>query len=259
MHVRASAGTRIEETEQYFARVEDSIRKVIPASELNDILDNIGLPYSGQNLAYSDSATVGSFDGEILISLKPGEHQSTWEYVRRLRSRLRREYPELSFFFQPADIVGQILNFGLPAPIDLQVIGPLTNAPANYRIAQELNRRLDLIPGAVDVHIHQVVDTPEILFRVDRTRADQLGLTQSDVANGLLVSLSSSTQTAPNYWINPRTNVDYPIAVETPFYRMDSTGSLLTTPIRSGQRADADAGQRRTSAAHNYGRHRESL
>ncbi len=233
LHVRAAAGTRIEETERYFALVEDTIRKVIPARELSDILDNIGLPYSGNNIAYSDSATVGPFDGEILVSLKPGEHQSTWEYVRRLRVRLRREFPDLNFFFQPADIVGQILNFGLPAPIDLQVIGPLTNAPANYKLAKELNRRLELVAGAVDVHIHQVVDTPEIRFNVDRTRADQLGMRQSDVANGLLVSLSSSQQTAPNYWINPRTNVDYPVAVETPFYRVDSTSALLSTPIGS--------------------------
>src|SRR5207248_3629943 len=136
LHVRAPAGTRLEETESYFARVEDSIRRVIPAHELNDMLDNIGLPYSGQNIAYSDSVTIGPFDGEILVSLKPGDHHPTWDYIRQLRARLDREYPSLTFFFQPADIVGQILNFGLPAPIDVQVIGPLTNAPANYRLAK---------------------------------------------------------------------------------------------------------------------------
>ena len=233
LHVRAPAGTRIEQTEMYFARVEDSIRQVIPAGELMDILDNIGLPYSGMNIAFSDSATVGSFDGEILVSLKAGEHHSTWEYVRRLRTRLKREFPDLTFFFQPADIVGQILNFGLPAPIDLQVIGPVSNSARNYRLAKELEQRLALVRGAVDVHLHQVVDAPEMRFDVDRTRADQLGLNQRDVANGMLVSLSSSLQTAPNYWINPLSGVDYPIAVQTPPYRLDSTSAIMSTPIRS--------------------------
>ncbi len=235
LHVRAPAGTRIEQTESYFARVEDTIRQVIPAGELTDILDNIGLPYSGLNIAFSDSATVGSFDGEILVSLKAGEHHSTWEYVRRLRTRLNREFPDLIFFFQPADIVGQILNFGLPAPIDLQVIGPGSNAARNYRLAKELEQRITLIRGAVDVHLHQVVDAPEMRFNVDRTRADQLGLSQRDVANGMLVSLSSSSQTAPNYWINPQNGIDYPIAVQTPAYRIDSTSTLLSTPIRSSR------------------------
>ncbi len=233
LHVRAPAGTRLEETETYFARVEDSIRKVIPAGELTDILDNIGLPYSGLNIALGDSATIGPFDGEILVSLKPGEHGSTWDYVRQLRTRLHREYPNLTFFFQPADIVGQILNFGLPAPIDVQVIGPLTNAPANYLLAKQIERRLATIPGAVDVHMHQVVDVPEMQFNVDRARASQLGLTQRDVADSLLVSLSSSSQTAPNYWINPQNGVDYPIAVQTPQYRVDSTAALMATSIRS--------------------------
>jgi multidrug efflux pump subunit AcrB len=233
LHVRAPAGTRLEETEGYFARVEDTIRKVIPARELSDILDNIGLPYSGLNIALGDSATVGAFDGEILVSLRPDEHGSTWEYVRQLRTRLRREFPNLTFFFQPADIVGQILNFGLPAPIDVQVIGPLTNAAANYRLAKQIEQRIVRVPGAVDVHLHQVVDIPEMRFNVDRTRADQLGLTQKNIADGLLVSLSSSSQTAPNYWINPQNGVDYPIAVQTPQHRVESTGDLMGTSIRS--------------------------
>ncbi len=181
----------------------------------------------------SDSGIIGPFDGEILISLKPG-HRSTWDYIRQMRAELVREYPNLTFFFQPADIVGQILNFGLPAPIDLQVIGPASNAVKNYRLAKELRQRLALIPGAVDVHIHQVVDVPEIRFNVDRTRASQLGLTQKDVATDLLVSLSSNGQTSPNYWINPQNNVDYPVEVETPLYRNDSTAALLATPIRAG-------------------------
>ena len=232
LHVRAPAGTRIEETEHYFAAVEDSIRAEIPPAELTDMIDNIGLPYSGLNLAMSDSATIGQFDGEILVSLRAGEHASSWDYIRKLRARLNRDFPELTFFFQPADIVGQILNFGLPAPIDVQVVGPLTNAPANYALARQIETRLARVPGAVDVHTHQVVDVPELMFRVDRTRADQMGLTQQDVANSLLISLASSTQISPNYWIDPRNSVDYPISVMTPQYRVDSTAELLRTPVR---------------------------
>ena len=211
--------------------MENTIRRVIPASALSDILDDIGLPYSGVNIATSDTATVGAFDGEILVSLREGERASTWDYIRELRRRLNHEYPGLTFFFQPADIVGQILNFGLPAPIDVQVIGPLPNAQANYAIAGQIERRLARIPGAVDVHVHQVVDVPELLFQVDRTRAQQLGLTQQDVANSLLISLSSSTQIAPNYWIDPRNSVDYPISVMTPQHVVDSTSELLRTPV----------------------------
>jgi len=233
LHVRAPAGTRIEETEAYFKQVEDTIRQTVPPAELSDILDNIGLPYSGFNIALSDSATIGSFDGEILVSLKP-EHASTWGYIRDLRQRLNRQFPDLTFFFQPADIVGQILNFGLPAPIDVQVIGPLSNAPANYALARQITARLAQIPGAVDVHLHQVVDAPELRFNVDRTRADQLGLTQQDVANSLLISLSGNLQLAPNYWINPQNGVDYPIIVQAPEYRMASTAELLDTPVHAG-------------------------
>jgi multidrug efflux pump subunit AcrB len=236
LHVRAPAGTRIEETEQYFARVENTIRSVIPKDELTDIIDDIGLPYSGLNIAMSDTATIGQFDGEILVSLREGRHASTWDYVRTLRTRLGREFPHLGFFFQPADIVGQILNFGLPAPIDVQVVGPLANAKANYAIARQIEQRLARIPGAADVHTHQVVDVPEFLFQVDRTRAGQLGLTQRDVADSLLISISSSTQIAPNFWIDPRNSVDYPVSVMTPQYRVDSTSELLRTPIHAGAR-----------------------
>ncbi len=239
LHVRAPAGTRIEETEVWFSQVEDAIRRVIPPHELTDILDNIGLPYSGLNVAFSDSATVGPFDGEILVSLRPGQHAPTEDYVRELRLRLNREFPTLSFFFQPADIVGQILNFGLPAPIDVQVIGPLTNVSKNYAIARQIEAGLRRIPGAVDVHVHQVIDAPELRFNVDRTRAGQLGLTQQDVANSLLVSLSSSNQISPNYWINPANSVDYPVAVQTPQYMVDSTEALLNTPLRATARLNA--------------------
>ncbi|MGD0364768.1 MAG: efflux RND transporter permease subunit, partial [Bryobacteraceae bacterium] len=239
LHVRAPAGTRIEETEGYFKQVEDTLRRTIPAAELSDILDNIGLPYSGYNIALSDTATIGSFDGEILVSLKP-DHASTWGYIRELRHTLNRQFPNLTFFFQPADIVGQILNFGLPAPIDLQVIGPLANAPANYALAQQISARLARIPGAVDVHLHQVVNAPELRFNVDRTRADQLGLTQQDVANSLLISLSGNLQIAPNYWINPQNGVDYPIIVQAPEYRMSSTADLFGTPVHAGGGRAAD-------------------
>jgi multidrug efflux pump subunit AcrB len=208
LHVRAPAGTRIEQTEQIFARVENAVRGIIPARELSDILANIGLPYSEINLAYSDSGIIGEFDGEILVSLKPGDHGPTADYIRELRARLNAQYPDLTFFFQPADIVGQTLNFGLPAPIDVQVGGPLTNAPANYQLARQIERRLASIPGAVDVHVHQVLNVPELRLNVDRTRAAQLGLTQRNVADSLLVSLSSSMQTAPNFWINPANSVD---------------------------------------------------
>ncbi|MBZ5590735.1 MAG: efflux RND transporter permease subunit [Acidobacteriia bacterium] len=232
-HVRAPAGTRVEETEQIFARVENTVRSIIPARELSDILDNIGLPYSGFNVAFSDSGTIGEFDGEILVSLKPGEHGPTGDYIRKLRARLNAEYPNLTFFFQPADIVGQTLNFGLPAPIDIQIVGPLTNAPANYQIAGQIERRLARVPGAVDVHVHQVLNVPELRLNVDRTRAEQVGLTERNVADSLLVSLSSSMITSPNYWINPQNAVDYPVAVQTPQYRMDSTEALLATPIHA--------------------------
>jgi multidrug efflux pump subunit AcrB len=236
LHVRAPAGTRIEETEGWFARVEDTIRQVIPPAELSDVVDNIGLPYSGLNMAMSDSVTIGPFDGEILVSLRSGEHAPTADYERELRARINREFPNLTFFFQPADIVGQILNFGLPAPIDVQVVGPLSNARANYALARQIETRLARIPGAVDVHTHQVVDVPQLLFEVDRTRAQQFGLTQKDVADSLVISLASSTQVAPNYWIDPRNSVDYPVSVMTPQFRVSSTSELLNTPIHAGSR-----------------------
>ena len=233
LHVRCPGGTRIEETEQKFSQVEDSIRRVIPPGEIADILDNIGLPYNGFNMAFSDSVTLGSFDGEILVSLKPGEHGPTWDYVRDLRRKLAREYPDLTFFFQPADIVGQILNFGLPAPIDIQVVGPLKNAPKNYDIAQEISRRLMKIPGAADVHVHQVNDVPLMRMNVDRARASAMGLQQKDVANDMLMSLSSSGQVSPNWWVNPANNVDYLVAVQTPSYKVDSEEALMNTPVHT--------------------------
>jgi len=229
LHVRGPAGMRIEETEQLFGRVEDTIRGVIPERELMNILDNIGLPFGGINLAFTDSSTIGSSDGEILVSLKAGQHGPTWEYVTELRKKLRAEYPQATFFFQPSDIVSQILNFGLPAPIDVQVVG--RNEDANYHLAKQIEDRIARIPGAADVHLHQVRNAPTINVNVDRTRASQVGLTQRDVANSMLISLSSTSQVAPNYWLNPVNGVNYLIAVQTPPYRVDSTATLGSTPI----------------------------
>jgi len=228
LHVRAPAGTRVEETERVFSRVDGIIRQVIPASELDAVLDNIGLPYSGITLASSDLATVGTGDGEIVVSLNPG-HRSTWAYVRRLRERLHREMPECQFFVQSSDIVGQILNFGLPAPIDVQVAGH--DRATNYALAQELSRRIATVPGAVDVHVHQVVDVPYFRVTVDRTRAGELGLNQGSIASNLLISLSGSGQASPNYWLSPDSGVQYSIVTQTPQFRIDSLDALLNTPI----------------------------
>ncbi|UFP93761.1 efflux RND transporter permease subunit [Gloeobacter morelensis] len=230
LHVRAPAGTRIEQTEVYFARVEAAIRRMVPERELALIIDNIGLPVGGVNLAFSDSATIGAADGEILVSLEEG-HTPTHRYVERLRRTLKTEFPELTFFFQPSDIVTQILNFGLPAPIDVQVSGPPRNQAENYRIARKLEREIARIPGAADVHLHQIVDSPALRVNVDRTRAAQMGLSQRDVANTLLYSLASSGQSAPNYWLNPKNGVNYLVAVQTPQYRVNSAAALENTPI----------------------------
>jgi CzcA family heavy metal efflux pump len=228
LHVRAPAGTRLEETERRFGQVEDVIRRVIPAKEVDTILDNIGLPVSGVNLAFSDSSTIGAADGEILVSLNKQQHRPTWDYVKELRRELHMEFPDLTFFFQASDIVTQILNFGLPAPIDIQVVG---RDPNNYKVAQQIDARVSQIPGVVDAHVHQVVDTPELRVNVDRTRADQIGLTQQDVANTVLYSLSSSGQAARNYWLNPQNGVTYLLAVQTPQNQIDSVDALQSTPV----------------------------
>jgi CzcA family heavy metal efflux pump len=229
LHVRGPAGTRIEQTELIFREVEASIRRKIPPDELRTILDNIGLPLGGMNLAFSDSGTIGSADGEILISLRPERHRPTEEYVRLLRRELNAEFPQLTFFFQPANITNQILNFGLPAPIDVQVMS--RDKTAAYGIAKEIVKRMSAIPGAVDVHLHQVMDYPELRVDVDRVRAAQMGLTQRDVANSMLISLSSSGQVAPNFWLNPVNGVSYSVNVQTPQYRIDSFDALARTPI----------------------------
>jgi multidrug efflux pump subunit AcrB len=230
LHVRAPAGTRIEETEFDFQQVEDVIRETVPANQLAMILDNIGLPSAPINLAFSDSPSIGPSEGEILVALNP-EHGPTAQYVEQLRTKLRTRFPELTFYFLPADIVSQILNFGLPAPIDIQVVGTDSQ---NLAIAREIQQRVAKVPGAVDVHLHQIVDYPELLVNVDRTRAEQLGLSQRDVAGDLTVSLSSSGQTAPNFWINPANGVRYTVQARTPQYRIDSVAALRSTPVTSG-------------------------
>jgi multidrug efflux pump subunit AcrB len=228
LHVRAPDGTRIEETERYFTQVENIIRQVIPPAELETIIDNIGLPNGSTGLAFSDTATVGTADGEILVALNAEKHGSTWDYVREIRARLNREMPTCTFFTQPSDIVGQILNFGLPAPIDLQVSGQ--DSAGNYALIRELAARVAKIPGAVDVHIHQVVNAPALAVTVDRTRAEQLGLTQTSIANNLLISLSGTAQVAPSYWLSPQ-GIQYLVAAQAPQYSIDSIEALKALPV----------------------------
>ncbi len=229
LHARAPVGTRIEKTELIFADIDNTIREVIPRDEIDTIIDNIGVPFGGFNLAFGDNTTIGSDDGDILISLKSEKHGPTAEYVNRLRRRLHEKFPDVTFFFEAANITNQILNFGLPAPIDLQVVG--RDAALSYRVCRELESRISRIPGAADVHIHQVVNYPEIRVNVDRNKAGLVGLTQRDVSNSLLISLSSSGQVSPTEWLNWANGVTYSVAVQTPQYRLDSLGAVMRTPI----------------------------
>jgi multidrug efflux pump subunit AcrB len=229
LHVRAPAGTRIEQTELRFSAVDRDIRNVIPSDEIDSLIDNIGIPNSWTSIAQGDIPTISSADGEILISLKKEKHGSTRDYEVLLRKRLRENFPDMSFFFQPANITSQILSFGLPAPIDLQVVG--RDAAANYKIAQKLAGRIARIPGAADVHVHQVVDQPQIRLSVDRVKASQLGLTQRDVTSSMLISLSGNGSVAPNFWVNWDNGVSYSVGVQTPQYRVDSLDALMRTPI----------------------------
>ncbi len=231
LHVRAPAGTRIEETAHLFGQVEQVIRETVPTRELEMTLANVGLPVGGVNLAFSDSATIGPSDGEILAALKEGDHGSTPEYVRVLRQKLQKRFPQCVFFFQPADIVSQILNFGLPSPIDIQIVG---RDKGNFAAAEEIARRVRNVEGAVDVHVHQVLNTPEIRVNVDRARAQDVGLSQRDVANNLLISLASSGQGSPNFWLDPKNGVSYLVAVQTPQYKINSVDALQNTSIPTG-------------------------
>ena len=228
LHVRAPAGTRLEETEARFAAVENEVRNVIPASEISSILDNIGIPNSWTAIAQGDPPNISSADGDLYVSLTEN-HGSTGDYEVALRKRLHDKFPDMTFFFQPANITTQILNFGLPAPIDVQVVG--RDSKAGYEIAQKLAERMSHIPGAADVHVHQIVDQPLIRLNVDRIKAAQLGLTQRDVTSSMLLSLSGNGQLAPNFWVNWVNGVNYNVGIQTPQYKMDSLDALLRTPI----------------------------
>jgi multidrug efflux pump subunit AcrB len=227
LHVRAPAGTRIESTEAIFQKVEDKIREVIPDKDRGLIIDNIGLPARAYNLAFADGSTIGINDGVIQVQLKDG-HRPTAEYVKKLRQVLPAAFPESTFYFQAADIVTQILNFGLPAQIDVRTVGTDHN---NLAIARELQKRLAAIPGIVDAHLQQEVDGPAFYAQMDRTRAAQLGLNASTIATNINVSLSSSVQVSPNFWTDLSSGIPYYLAVQTPERLVDSLNALGNTPV----------------------------
>ncbi|WP_322088197.1 efflux RND transporter permease subunit [Burkholderia sp. BCC1999] len=233
LHMRAPTGYRIEETARLADQVERVIRETVPPDELGAIVDNLGLPVSGINLSYSNAGTIGTLDGELLIALKPG-HRATQHYVQTLRTLLPERFPGVEFFFQPSDIITQILNFGQPAAIDVQVLG--NDLASNMTIASSLMKKFRQIPGAVDVHVLQRNDEPTLLADMDRTRMQQLNLSAQNVAQNMLISLSGSSQTTPSFWINPRTGVQYPLQIQTPQYNIASVDDLLGTPISASGR-----------------------
>src|SRR3989441_495656 len=229
LHVRAPVGTRVEQTELIVAGVERAIRRVIPPAELSLVLSNVGINRNAINLATSASATLNAADADVLVQLGSNRSGSTWDYVRRLRATLPNEFPGVTFFAVPADIVNQVLNLGLPAPLDVQVVG--ANKMADYQTATRLAEQIRRIPGAVDVRVQQVANYPDLLFSVDRTLAQQMGLTQRQVASNLLVSLSSSAQTAPNFWLNPQSGISYTVQVMTPPDKITSFEGMTNTPV----------------------------
>ena len=229
LHVRGAPGTRLEETERNIGQIEDTIRTVIPPAEIETMLDNLGIPASGINLSLSEGANISPADGEILVHLKPG-HAPTPDYVRELRRVLRDAYPNTTFFFLAPDISTQVLNFGLPAPIDVQVVGAIGNEDSSYAIAQQIGKKMAAIPGAADVHLAQVPNVPSLRIDVDRTMAGLAGLTERDVASDVLVSLSSSGTVSPSYWLDKR-GVQYLVAVQTPQYQLSSFNAVETTPL----------------------------
>jgi len=233
LHLRARPGLRVEETAKLCDEVETTLRQVIAPGEVQTILDNIGLPNSGINQSYSSNGTIGTSDAEILIALDPEHHHPTAGYIRDLRRVLPRRFPGVEFFFQPADIVTQILNFGLPAPIDVQVVG--TDMGSSYAIAQQIANKMRHIPGAADVHVQQLLSLPTLHMDIERTRVTQVGLTARDVAQNALVSLSGSFQTTPNFWLNPHNEVTYQVAVQSPQYRMTNLQDLMNIPVTSPQ------------------------
>ena len=231
LHVRAPPGTRLEKTQQYLAEVEAQIRKLIGNDQIDVMLDNIGLPYSGINIALSDSATVGPMDGEILISLN-AHHAPTAKIIAMLRRELPARFAQLQFFFQPADIVDQVLNFGQPAPIDVRVSGPDQNAA--FALASQIAHAMTGVAGVVDSHVFQVPNAPALTVDMDRALATETGVTQQEAANNVLVATNSSAQSSPNFWIDPRNSVSYPLVVQIPPYRIRSSQDLQTMPVTSG-------------------------
>ncbi len=230
LHARGTPGRRIEETEKEFTKIDATIRRVIPPGEIDTIIDNMGTPNSGLNLSLSEGALISPADGQVLVALKE-HHGSTPEYVRKLRKALAHEYPGTTFFFLAPDISTQVLNFGVAAPIDVQIVGPIGEETRTYAIAEKLRDSIARIPGAVDVHLAQVVDRPQLDIDVNRTMASQLGLTTQDISSDLLVSLASSGQVSPGYWIDPKRGVQYLVAVQTPQYEIASFDAIATTPI----------------------------
>ncbi|GAA4325829.1 efflux RND transporter permease subunit [Pigmentiphaga soli] len=240
LHMRAPTGTRIEETARLADQVEATIRQLIPADQLETILDNLGVPNSGINLSFSNAGTIGTLDGEIQMALREG-HRPTEEFISLLRAELPKRYPGVEFFFQPADIVTQILNFGLPAAIDVQFTG--NNLQANAGLAGELAKSIREIPGAVDTHVHQRMNQPVLAMTMDRTRLQQVGLNASNVTQNVLIALSGSSQTSPGFWLNPRNGISYRVAVQAPQYRIDSLDAMMNLPVAaSGAAAAATAG-----------------
>jgi multidrug efflux pump subunit AcrB len=231
LHVRAPAGTRIERTQEDFANVEAAIRQIVGDQQIDVILDNIGLPYSGINIALSDAATIGPMDGEILISLKE-KHSPTAGLMAKLRQELPKRFAGMQFFFQPADIVDQVLNFGQPAPIDIRVSGP--NNDEAYALASKLARDLQRVPGIADSHVFQVPDAPALAINIDRTMAMEFGLDQESTARNVLVTTNSSAQTMPNFWVDPHNGVSYPLVVQMPTYEIKSAQDLWTLPVAAG-------------------------
>jgi multidrug efflux pump subunit AcrB len=238
LHMRARSGTRIEETVKLTAKVETAIRREIPASEIAGVLNNIGFPSGGTTLTYVDNGAIGTGDADILVSLQAG-HRPTEEYVRRLRLQLGREFPGVTFYFLPADIASQTINFGLPAPFDIQIVGK--DQDSNRGIASRLAERLRRVPGVVDVRVQQPADLPRLQFAVDRTKASDLGLTERDVANSMLLGLSGSSQVRPVYWLNPRNGVQYLVNVRVPEHSMDSVAALEAMPMEGSHPGEGDA------------------
>src|SRR6185369_5105037 len=228
MHVRTQVGTRVEETANQFADIQKAIRKIIPPGEIETLADNIGMPISGINMTYNNTGVIGPADGDIQIKLREG-HKATEEHVQLMREQLPRLFPGMSFSFLPADIVSQILNFGAPAPIDLQIRGP--NSEGNFAYANKLLSRIKKIPGIADARIQQSPNAPTFNIEVDRTRAQYVGLTERDVTNSLVVNLAGSAQVAPTYYLNPDNGVSYSIVMQTPQYKMDSLSALQALPI----------------------------